>query len=100
MNPYAGAKRAAHCLTAITMKIGAWAKACGKSSGHNPEIEDLRALSFQSSAFTGVEMAAIDRSNEWKNSMSKWGQKKPATLEIELGRLLDKLCGEWGSAIT
>ena len=29
------------------------------------EVEDLRALSFQASAFTGVKMAGIDRAYDW-----------------------------------
>ncbi len=61
MNPAAGAERLARYLTAMTMEITALAKACGKSSVHNLEVEDLRALSFQASAFTGVKMAGIDR---------------------------------------
>ena len=31
----------------------------------NLEIEDLRALSFEASAFTGVKMAGIDREFRW-----------------------------------
>lgn len=65
MNPKAGAERVARYLTAMTMEITALAKACGKSSVHNLEVEDLRALSFQASAFTGVKMAGIDRTYEW-----------------------------------
>ena len=65
MNPHAGAERVARYLTAMTMEITALAKACGKSSVHNLEVEDLRALSFQASAFTGVKMAGIDRPFEW-----------------------------------
>lgn len=65
MNPAAGAERVARYLTAMTMEITALAKACGKSSIHNLETEDLRALSFQASAFTGVKMAGIDRAFDW-----------------------------------
>lgn len=65
MNPHAGAERVARYLTAMTMEITALAKACGKSSVHNLEVEDLRALSFQASAFTGVKMAGIDRAYDW-----------------------------------
>ncbi len=65
MNPHAGAERAARYLTAMTMEITALAKACGKSSVHNLEVEDLRALSFQASAFTGVKLAGIDREFTW-----------------------------------
>ena len=65
MDPTAGAERIARYLTAMTMEITALAKACGKSSVHNLEVEDLRALSFEASAFTGVKMAGIDRAYDW-----------------------------------
>ena len=65
MNPAAGAERVARYLTAMTMEITALAKACGKSTVHNLETEDLRALSFEASAFTGVKMAGIDRAFDW-----------------------------------
>lgn len=65
MDPKAGAERVARYLTAMTMEITALAKACGKSSVHNLEVEDLRAMSFEASAFTGVKMAGIDRPFEW-----------------------------------
>lgn len=65
MNVSAGAERVARYLTAMTMEITALAKACGKSSVHNLEPEDLRALSFEASAFTGVKMAGIDRPFDW-----------------------------------
>ena len=61
MDREAGAERIARYLTAMTMEITALAKACGKSSVHNLEVEDLRAMSFEASAFTGVKMAGIDR---------------------------------------
>jgi len=65
MNVAAGAERVARYLTAMTMEVTALAKACGKSSVHNLETEDLRALSFEASAFTGVKMAGIDRPFDW-----------------------------------
>lgn len=65
MNVAAGAERIARLLTAMTMEVTALAKACGKSSVHNLEPEDLRALSFEASAFTGVKMAGIDRPYDW-----------------------------------
>ena len=49
----------------MTMEITALAEACGKSSVHNLETEDLRALSSRASTFTGVKMAGIDRVFEW-----------------------------------
>ncbi len=65
MDPRAGAERVARFLTAMTMEVTALAKACGKSCIHNLETEDLRALSFEASAFTGVKMAGIDRAFGW-----------------------------------
>ena len=43
------------------LKEGEAALISGKSSVHNLEVEDLRALTFYASAFTGVKMAGIDR---------------------------------------
>ncbi len=65
MSVAAGSERVARFLTAMTMEITALAKACGKSSVHNLETEDLRALSFEASAFTGVKMAGIDKPFDW-----------------------------------
>ena len=36
-----------------------------KSSVHNREVEDLRALTFKAPAFAGVKMAGIDRACDW-----------------------------------
>lgn len=58
-------ERVARFLTAMTMEISLLAKACGKSSVHNLEVEDLRALSLEASAFTGVRLAGIDRPFTW-----------------------------------
>ena len=68
MSVAAGAERTARFLTAMTMEVTALAKACGKSSVHNLEPEDLRALSFEASAFTGVKMAGIDRPFGWNGA--------------------------------
>ncbi|MDH4307577.1 MAG: FMN-binding glutamate synthase family protein [Acidimicrobiia bacterium] len=65
MHVAAGAERVARYLTAMTMEITLLAKACGKSSVHNLEMEDLRALSLEASAFTGVKLAGIDRPFGW-----------------------------------
>ncbi len=61
----AGAERVARFLTALTMEVAMIAKACGKSSVHNLEPEDLRALSLEASAFTGVALAGVDRPFRW-----------------------------------
>ncbi len=65
MDVAAGAERIARYLTAMTMEITALAKSCGKSSVHNLEPEDMRALSLEASAFTGVKMAGIDKPFGW-----------------------------------
>ena len=61
----ASAERVARFLTAITMEITMLAKSCGKSSVHNLESEDLRALSLEASALTGVKMAGMDKVFAW-----------------------------------
>ncbi|HEC09386.1 MAG TPA: FMN-binding glutamate synthase family protein [Acidimicrobiales bacterium] len=61
----AAAERVARFLTATTMEISLLAKACGKSSVHNLEPEDLRALTLEAAAFTGVDLAGIDRPFDW-----------------------------------
>lgn len=61
----AASERVARYLTAMTMEITLLAKACGKSQVHNLEVEDLRALSLEASAFTGVKLAGIDRPFTW-----------------------------------
>jgi glutamate synthase domain-containing protein 2 len=65
MDVAAGAERVARFLTAMTMEITLLAKACGKSTVHNLEVEDLRAMSLEASAFTGVKLAGIDREFSW-----------------------------------
>ena len=61
----AASERVARFLTAMTMEVSLLAKACGKSNVHNLEVEDLRALSLEASAFTGVKLAGIDRPYNW-----------------------------------
>ena len=68
MDVAAGAERVARFLTAMTMEVSLLAKACGKSSVHNLEVEDLRAMSLEASAFTGVKMAGLDRPFDWRDS--------------------------------
>ncbi len=65
MDVAAGAERVARFLTAMTMEVTLLAKSCGKSTVHNLEVEDLRALSLEASAFTGVKLAGIDREFNW-----------------------------------
>lgn len=65
MDVAAGGERVARLLTAMTMEATLLAKACGKASVHNLEPEDLRALTLEASAFTGVSLAGIDRPFEF-----------------------------------
>ncbi len=55
------AERLANFLRAMTMELTMIAKACGKSNVHNLEPEDLRALTLEASAMTGVALAGVDK---------------------------------------
>jgi len=61
LDPDWGAERMANFLNAITMEASLLAKACGKSDIHNLEPEDMRALTLEASALTGVPLVGIDR---------------------------------------
>ncbi|UMG94104.1 FMN-binding glutamate synthase family protein [Nocardioides sp. TF02-7] len=61
----AASERVHRFLTALTMEASLLAKACGKSSVHNLEPEDLRALTLEASAFTGVPLIGADRPFSW-----------------------------------
>jgi len=54
---HAGAEWVARFLSAMKMEMTVLAKACGRSSAHNLEKEDLRAPSLEAFAFAGVKMA-------------------------------------------
>ena len=43
-------------LNAMTMEIQMLARACGKSDVHNLEPEDLRSLTLECEAITGVPL--------------------------------------------
>jgi len=61
----AASERVYRFLTAMTMEASLLAKACGKSSVHNLEPEDLRALTLEASAFTGIPLIGADRPYTW-----------------------------------
>lgn len=61
----AASERISRFLTAMTMEATLLAKACGKSSVHHLEPEDLRALTLEASAFTGIPLVGIDRPFTW-----------------------------------
>jgi glutamate synthase domain-containing protein 2 len=65
MDKHAGGERIARLLTAMTMEATLLAKACGKASVHNLEPEDLRALTLEASAFTGVDLVGVERPFEF-----------------------------------
>ena len=60
LDPELGAKRVASYLRALTMELTAIARACGKSSVHNLEREDLVALTLESAAMAKVPLAGTD----------------------------------------
>jgi methylamine---glutamate N-methyltransferase subunit C len=61
LDPDAGAERLANFLRAMTMELTMIAKACGKSNVHGLEPEDLRALTLEASAMSGVPLAGVDK---------------------------------------
>jgi len=61
----AASERVFRFLTAMTMEASLLAKACGKSSVHNLEPEDLRALTLEASAFTEIPLIGADRPFTW-----------------------------------
>ncbi len=60
LDPEEGARRVHNFLTATVMEMTLIAKSCGKRNVHNLEPEDLRAVSLEASAFTGVPLAGVD----------------------------------------
>ena len=57
----AGAERVANFFHALTSEMQILARACGKSSVHHLEPEDLRALSLEASLITGLPLAGTSR---------------------------------------
>ena len=49
-------ERVVNFLNAMTMEIQMLARACGKSDVHNLEPEDLRSLTLEAEAITGVPL--------------------------------------------
>ena len=61
LDPEKAGERIASFLRAVTMEVTMIAKSCGKSNVHNLEPEDLRALTLEASAMTGVPLAGVDK---------------------------------------
>jgi len=57
LDPEAAARRMTNYLKALTMELTTLARACGKSSVHNLEPEDLVALTIEAAAMAGVPLA-------------------------------------------
>jgi len=60
LDPEIGAQRVHNYLTSMYYEMTVIAKSCGKRNVHNLEPEDLRALSLEASAFTGLPLAGVD----------------------------------------
>jgi glutamate synthase domain-containing protein 2 len=54
------AERVANLLHAMTLEIQILARACGKADVHDLEPEDLRALTLEASAITGIPLVGTD----------------------------------------
>jgi glutamate synthase domain-containing protein 2 len=61
LDPDEAGERLANFLRAITMEVTMLAKACGKANVHDLEPEDLRALTLEASAITGVPLVGVDK---------------------------------------
>ena len=60
LDPEIGAERVHNFLTSMYYEMTVIAKSCGKRNVHNLEPEDLRALTLEASAFTGLPLAGVD----------------------------------------
>jgi glutamate synthase domain-containing protein 2 len=54
------AERVANLLHAMTLEIQMLARACGKAAVHDLEPEDLRALTIEAAAITGIPLVGTD----------------------------------------
>jgi glutamate synthase domain-containing protein 2 len=60
LNVDEGARKVANLITAMTNEAVILAKACGKTDVHNLEREDLRSLTLESCAMTGIPLIGTD----------------------------------------
>jgi len=79
LDPEEGAVRVHNFLSSMVMEMTVIAKSCGKGNVHNLEPEDLRAVSLEASAFTGVPLAGVD----WVVGPELFGGQAPG---LEQGR--------------
>ena len=59
-DPLVGGRRLANYLNVLTLEAQTLSRACGKSSIHNLEPEDLCALTIEASAMAGVPLAGTN----------------------------------------
>jgi methylamine---glutamate N-methyltransferase subunit C len=60
LDPATGAQWMTNYLKALTMELTTLARACGKSSVHNLEPDDLAALTVEAAAMARVPLAGTD----------------------------------------
>lgn len=60
LDPEEGGRRLANYLRVLTLETQTIARACGKSSIHNLEPEDLAALTIEAAAMAGVPLAGTN----------------------------------------
>jgi glutamate synthase domain-containing protein 2 len=60
LDPSLGARWMTNYLKAMTMELTTLARACGKSSVHNLEPEDLVALTVEAAAMAQIPLAGTD----------------------------------------
>jgi glutamate synthase domain-containing protein 2 len=60
LDPATGAQWMTNYLKALTMELTTLARACGKSSVHNLEPDDLAALTIEAAAMARVPLAGTD----------------------------------------
>ncbi|RRH88345.1 FMN-binding glutamate synthase family protein, partial [Mesorhizobium tamadayense] len=60
VDPIAAGRRLANYLKVMTLEAQTIARACGKNSLHNLELEDLVALSIEAAAMAGVPLAGTN----------------------------------------
>ena len=65
LDPDAAARRMTNYLRALTMELTTLARACGKSSVHNLEPEDLVALTIEAAAMARVPLAGTNWIPGW-----------------------------------
>lgn len=60
LDPVAAGKRLANYLRVMAMEVQTVARACGKSSVHNLEPEDMVALTVEAAAMSGIPLAGTN----------------------------------------